>query len=149
MDRSNNDRWNDGLTRSLPPITTPKVEDEEQEHPHVLPLIEALADSTHLYLVFPYADGGELFEVRLLVSMYVGRSTYGYGRRRHPRPQHPTDPSVQYPNTHTQPTKQAVAARPAGLSEAEARRYFNQIVSGLRHLQRHGLAHGCVGVLVR
>jgi hypothetical protein len=39
--------------------------EEVQEHPHVLPLIEALADGTHLYLVFPYADGGELFEVRM------------------------------------------------------------------------------------
>lgn len=41
-------------------------EEEGTEHPHVLPLIEALVDGRHLYLVFPYADGGELFEVRCL-----------------------------------------------------------------------------------
>lgn len=29
----------------------------------MVPLIEALVDEGHMYLVFPYADGGELFEV--------------------------------------------------------------------------------------
>lgn len=31
-------------------------------HPNVVPLLEALADRAFLYLVFPYAEGGELFQ---------------------------------------------------------------------------------------
>jgi hypothetical protein len=30
-------------------------------HPHVIPLIDACVDADFLYLVFPFAEGGELF----------------------------------------------------------------------------------------
>eukprot|EP00624_Nannochloropsis_granulata_P002211 evm.model.NODE_2124_length_31103_cov_30.407709.2 len=73
-----------------------------EEHPHVVPLIEAMADSACVYLIFPYSDGGELFE--------------------------------------------HVAARPEGLKEDEARRYFRQITLGLRHLKENGLTHGDVSL---
>lgn len=29
---------------------------------HVLPLLDVLADPTHIYMVFPYADGPDLFD---------------------------------------------------------------------------------------
>ena len=32
------------------------------QHPNVVPLLEAVADASFLYLVFPYAEGGELFD---------------------------------------------------------------------------------------
>ena len=68
----------------------------------MVPLIEAMADSACVYLIFPYSDGGELFE--------------------------------------------HVAARPEGLKEDEARRYFRQITLGLRHLKENGLTHGDVSL---
>lgn len=68
------------------------------EHPNVTPLIEAMVDEEYLYLIMPYGEGGDLFNV--------------------------------------------IDAYPNGLDEREAALYFRQIVDGLLHLKRHGLAHG-------
>lgn len=71
---------------------------QSPEHPHVVPLIEAMMDEHHQYIVTPYVDGGDLFEM--------------------------------------------VQQHPKGLPEREACRLFLHIVSGLRHLKKHGLSHG-------
>ena len=33
------------------------------EHPNVVPLIEAMVDDDYLYLIMPYCQGGDLFDV--------------------------------------------------------------------------------------
>ena len=68
------------------------------EHVHVVPLIEAMEDQDYLYLIMPYADGGELFHL--------------------------------------------IESHPTGLPEEEVRVYLRQVIEGLLHLKRHGLAHG-------
>ena len=111
----------------------------------MLPLIEALADGTHLYLVFPYADGGELFEVCICPSLGAFLDGGVCTTAASTGPAFQRSQRLNEPFSDKQTNPQTVAARPTGLSEPEARRYFGQIVSGLQHLQRHGLAHGWVG----
>lgn len=93
-------------------------QEEGTEHPHVLPLIEALADGRHLYLVFPYADGGELFEVRCLFGADVWVGGWGGGAPTvllgHPfvRSFMHTYPLKPKPTNHPFPSQQTGGRRP-------------------------------------
>ncbi len=51
-----------GELAALERLTATAGQQPQQQQPNIVPLLEAVADETFLYLVFPFAEGGELFE---------------------------------------------------------------------------------------
>lgn len=113
-------------------------------NPHVMPLLEAMEDEEWSYLVFPYAEE-ELFEVG---GHRWGRSVRGclfVCLRPRLRCLPATHQPVAY-NTRDIHTQVLVSRYEQGMPEAEVQECIRQLVLGLLHMKRHGLAHGYGGV---
>lgn len=96
------------------------------DHPNVLGCYEVLCDSTYIYMVMPYCDNGELYQ-----RLQTYRKNDGRDGSKKYHINYADDSSVISKKSYQEP----------GLSEAEARYWFRQILNGMHYLQEHGICH--------